>query len=49
MESVIDCEMSVITMTLLQLGYLVYGLDNCVDDTLTETDFISIGNVFIFT
>ena len=30
------CERSVITMT-LQLDYLVYCLDNCVDDTPTET------------
>jgi len=37
MESVMDCERSVITMTLLRLDYLVYSLGNCVDDTSTET------------
>jgi len=35
MRSVMECERSVITMTLLQLDYLVYGLGNCVDDTST--------------
>ena len=37
MKSVMDCERSVIIMTLLRLDYLVYGLGNCVDDTPTET------------
>ena len=32
------CERSVITMTLLRLNYLVYGLGKCIDDTPTETD-----------
>ena len=35
-----ECERSVITMTLLQLDYLVYGLGNCVDDTSTQTGLI---------
>ena len=36
MESVIECERSVITMTLFWLNYLVHGLGNCADDTPTE-------------
>ena len=28
-----ECERSVITMTLLRLDYLVHGLGNCADDT----------------
>jgi len=32
-ESVMKCERSVITMTLLRLDYLVHGLGNCADDT----------------
>ena len=32
-----EYERSVITMTLLLLDYLVYGLDNYVADTPTET------------
>ena len=35
-----DCERSVITMTLLQLDYLVYGLGNYIDDTPIETGLI---------
>ena len=31
-ESVIECEMSVITMTLLWHDYLVYDFDNCIDN-----------------
>ena len=37
MKSVMKCERSVITMTLLWLDYLIYDLGNCVDDTPTET------------
>ena len=33
-----ECKRSVIVVILLQLDYLVYCLDNCADDTLTETD-----------
>ena len=40
MRSVMECERSVITMTLLQLDYLVYGLGNCVDDISTQTGLI---------
>ena len=32
------CKRSVIVVILLQLDYLCYCLDNCADDTLTETD-----------
>ena len=45
MKSVIDSERSVITMILLRLDYLVYGLRNCVDDTSTETDLICVGDI----
>ena len=31
------CEGRVIIMTLVWLDYLVYGFDNCVDNTPTET------------
>ena len=40
MKSVMKCEISVITMTLLRLDYLIYGLANYVDDTPTETLFV---------
>ena len=40
MMSVMECERSVIAITLLRLDYLVYGLGNCVDDTPTETDLM---------
>ena len=40
MKSVMKCEISVITMTLLRLDYLIYGLGNYVDDTPTETLFV---------
>ena len=32
-----ECERSVITMTLLWLDYLIYDLGNCVNDTLIKT------------
>ena len=32
------CQRSVITMTLIQLDYLVYNLGNCVDDITTDID-----------
>ena len=32
-----ECERSIITTTLLRLDYLVHSLDNCADDTSTET------------
>ena len=32
-----DCERSVITMTLLQLDYLVYKIGNCVMTLYAET------------
>ena len=35
MKSVMDCEKSVMVMTLFRLDYLVYDLDICVDDTPT--------------
>ena len=41
MRSVMDCDGSVMVMTLFRLDYLIYGLDNCVDDTPTETGLIS--------
>ena len=37
MESIMKCERSIITTTLLRLDYLVHSLDNCADDTSTET------------
>ena len=38
MGSVIECERSVITMTLIRLDYLVYSFGKYVDDTSIETD-----------
>ena len=37
MKSVMECEKSVMVMTLLWHDYLVSGFCNCVDDTPTET------------
>ena len=36
-KSVMECERSVITMTLLRLGYLVHNFGNCVMTLSTET------------
>ena len=36
-KSVMECERSVITMTLLRLGYLVHSFGNCAMTLLTET------------
>ena len=33
-----ECEKSVVIITLLRFDYLVYDLVNCVDDTPTKTD-----------
>ena len=38
MESVMEYERSVITITLLRLDYRVHGPGNYADDTLTQTD-----------
>ena len=38
-ESVMGCERSVITMTLLRLGYLIHSLDNRAMTLSTETGF----------
>ena len=47
MLSVMDCERSVIIMTLIWLVYIVYGLGNCVDDTSTETDLLRRKSLFL--
>jgi len=47
--SVIKCERSVITMTLLRLGYLVYSLDNRVMTLLTETGLKSLPGMLVCT
>ena len=46
--SVIECEMSVIAMTLLCLGYLVYNLGNYAITLPTETGLIVLQAILIF-
>ena len=46
MKSVMECERSVITMTLLWHDYLVSGLSNCVDDTLIETGLTVLAQIY---
>ena len=45
MGSVMKCES--VTMTLLRLDYLVYNLDNYIDDTSTETGLKQVGHLYM--